>query len=262
MLCNIQLEVGCLPIQVMVLGGHSLFREALAGSLTSYPDLQIVGCSSCQFDEALTLIYTTRVDVVLMCLNPGDKWAIDFTTRARNQGFRGGLLVVTTGTSDTETLHALERCHAGIFLQTQPIRLLHQRIRAEAAARWVTAESGSSTAHAMKSEVGKTTITSREAAVLMCIVEGLSNKAIGDHLGISENTVKTFVQHLFQKTGAQSRSRLVRNTIEHWAEQAQNNSRAANASSEQPLGPRNRRRDDPINLMKSRSTLLPCNSNC
>jgi DNA-binding NarL/FixJ family response regulator len=247
------------PIRIMILGGEALFRDALAGSLGSCPDFQIVGCPSSQFDEALTLIYAGRVDVVLLTLNPGDKRCIELAGRAREQGFEGELLAITGGTSSTEDLHALERCRAGIFLKTQSMNMLHLRIR-EVSKKRVSPEHGSPDVSC--GQIGqsvKRTITSREAAVLLCISEGLSNREIASCLGISENTVKTFVQHLFQKTGAQSRSQLVRNAIEHWAEQARK-SPGSGSRDESQLSAYNRRRNDPINLLMRQGTPLSSSS--
>ncbi len=50
--------------------------------------------------------------------------------------------------------------------------------------------------------------------MLRGVFDGCSNKEIAADLSISENTVKTFLQQLFDKTGARTRSRLVRTAIE------------------------------------------------
>ena len=56
--------------------------------------------------------------------------------------------------------------------------------------------------------------TERESQVLRAVFEGLSNKEIGAHLGISESSVKAALQQLFQKTGVRTRSQLVRIALE------------------------------------------------
>jgi DNA-binding NarL/FixJ family response regulator len=48
--------------------------------------------------------------------------------------------------------------------------------------------------------------TSREAEVIRMLSEGLSNKEIGNNLGISERTVKFHVANVFAKLGAHDRS--------------------------------------------------------
>ena len=54
--------------------------------------------------------------------------------------------------------------------------------------------------------------------VLLGIVGGLTNKKIGDNMGLSESSVKSPVQRLFAKAGVKTRSQLVRVALEapHW----------------------------------------------
>ena len=51
-------------------------------------------------------------------------------------------------------------------------------------------------------------LTEREVDVVELIVAGASNKAIARELGLSLATVKTHLQHVFQKTGVSSRTAL------------------------------------------------------
>lgn len=52
-------------------------------------------------------------------------------------------------------------------------------------------------------------LTDREIDVLELLVCGGANKAIANDLGLSLSTVKTHLQHMFQKTGVDSRNELV-----------------------------------------------------
>src|SRR5215471_10891242 len=54
----------------------------------------------------------------------------------------------------------------------------------------------------------------RERKVLLGILEGLTNKRIGDNLGLPETSVKHLVQRLFGKAGVKKRSQLVRVALE------------------------------------------------
>jgi DNA-binding NarL/FixJ family response regulator len=64
-------------------------------------------------------------------------------------------------------------------------------------------------------------LENRERKVLMGILGGLTNKKIGDHLGLSESSVKNLVQRLFTKAGVKTRSQLVRVALEGSLERAQ-----------------------------------------
>jgi two-component system, NarL family, nitrate/nitrite response regulator NarL len=55
--------------------------------------------------------------------------------------------------------------------------------------------------------------------VLRFVLEGLSNKVIAAHLGISESYVKALLQSLFRKTGVRTRGQLVRVALEQYQSQ-------------------------------------------
>jgi DNA-binding NarL/FixJ family response regulator len=57
---------------------------------------------------------------------------------------------------------------------------------------------------------GPETLTARELEVLNLLAEGLPNKAIGDRLGISDQTVKFHVASITGKLGASNRTEAVR----------------------------------------------------
>lgn len=50
--------------------------------------------------------------------------------------------------------------------------------------------------------------TERELDVLRCMTKGMSNAAIAKKLNVSENTVKTHIQHMLDKTGYGNRTEL------------------------------------------------------
>lgn len=53
-----------------------------------------------------------------------------------------------------------------------------------------------------------TELTERELDVLRYMTKGLSNSVIAKKLGVSENTVKTHIQHMLSKTGFENRTEL------------------------------------------------------
>jgi DNA-binding NarL/FixJ family response regulator len=52
-------------------------------------------------------------------------------------------------------------------------------------------------------------LTLREQMVLDCLAKGLTYKQIGDMLGISINTIRTHLQHIYRKLHVQSRTEAV-----------------------------------------------------
>ena len=56
-------------------------------------------------------------------------------------------------------------------------------------------------------------LTAREVQVLELLAEGLSNKAVGERLGISDQTVKFHVASISGKLGAANRTDAVRRAV-------------------------------------------------
>jgi RNA polymerase sigma factor (sigma-70 family) len=49
-------------------------------------------------------------------------------------------------------------------------------------------------------------LTPQEQNVLNCLTEGWSYKEIAEHLNVSENTVRTHIQHIYKKLGVHNRT--------------------------------------------------------
>jgi DNA-binding NarL/FixJ family response regulator len=58
--------------------------------------------------------------------------------------------------------------------------------------------------------MGNELLTPREQQVAMLVAEGMSNREVSLHLGISEHTVKNYMFHIFDKLGISNRVELVR----------------------------------------------------
>jgi DNA-binding NarL/FixJ family response regulator len=193
--------------------GQGLLQDALAESLKSQPDFHVAGCFS-SLDNALSLIRMTRVNVLLLSVIFGRQTAAEAIWRARSAGFRGGVLVIS-GAEEREP-PGLPNGRAGVIPQGQSLTTLHRCIRAIASGRNILGATPCLPVEDKKAVLAQLTV--READVLFGVFQGRSNKVIGAELGISENTVKTFVQQLFRKTGASTRSQLVRTAIEgYWS---------------------------------------------
>lgn len=62
---------------------------------------------------------------------------------------------------------------------------------------------------AIENIIGRDDLSRREALVILCCVEGLSNGEIGERLHISEQTVKFHLRYIFDKFSVRRRTELV-----------------------------------------------------
>jgi DNA-binding NarL/FixJ family response regulator len=209
---------------ILIVDDHSLFRESVARLLNSESDFEVVGdCGTIQ--EALRVIANARVDLVLLDFDLGQQTGINFFTEARHIGFQGKVLIVTAGLTEDQGADMMLQGAAGIFMKHSSAAALSQGIRQVMSGRvWIEQEYLRTI---FKVPLGRREgsrpespkLNEREHRVLNGILEGLSNKQIGDRLGISESSVKATLQQLFDKAGVRTRSQLVRVALEQYRDE-------------------------------------------
>jgi DNA-binding NarL/FixJ family response regulator len=125
------------------------------------------------------------------------------------------VVVLTTFDADQYVLRALRSGAAGFLVKSTPpedlIRLVqvaadgHTVLSPIAARRLIAASSDSEPARARAREL-VAGLTGREAEVLACLGEGLSNAQIGARLYLSEATIKGYVSRMLDKLGCANRT--------------------------------------------------------
>jgi len=204
-------------IRVLIVDDHTLFRESLSRLLEADTECKIVAACASVY-EALQIVAKQAVDLVLLDYDLGEQPGTEFISESRRSGFTGPILIVTGGISDAVMLRALEWGASGVFLKSSPLAELIQAIaRVMQHETWIDpglVKALIATARQLGAGTRQNSLSARERRVLQCIFEGLSNKEIGQHLNISEGSVKASLQLLFARSGVRTRSQLVRIALE------------------------------------------------
>jgi two-component system, NarL family, nitrate/nitrite response regulator NarL len=199
-------------IRLILLDDHLLFRESLARLLASERDFELVAeCTTSA--EALKTLQDAGVDVILVDIGI----AKEFIPWVQKVRYPGKSLVIAREVDATGSAIVLKYGASGIFLASDSSSRLMQAIRLVASGEaWVDQKVLQLLAdrypHFEARWQGD--FTERERTVLQGVVDGLSNRKIGNQIGVSESTIKATLQHLFKKSGVRTRSQLVRIALE------------------------------------------------
>jgi DNA-binding NarL/FixJ family response regulator len=204
-------------IRLLLLDDHILFREGLSRLLVSETGFEIVALCGTPA-EALQILARSPVDIVLLDFELEDDTGTRFISAARAAGYRGKILMVTAGMSESDASLAWRLGIAGIFHKHDSPATLLKAIRTAAAGTlWMDERAPSPELRPVDPILPKPSasgLTPRERQVLRGVFEGLSNQEIAHRIGVSLSSVKATLQQLFEKTGVRTRSQLVRIAIE------------------------------------------------
>jgi DNA-binding NarL/FixJ family response regulator len=196
-------------VRAFLVDDHEVVRRGVAEVLEDDPGITVAGeAGSCA--EALARVPAVRPDVVVldMRLPDGDGAGLCRDLMARMPGLR---CLVLTSYSDRDALDAAVQAGASGFLLKQ-VRgpALVSALRTVAAGGTLfddlapVAPRSRGPAAADNHRLG--TLTDQERSVLRLIGEGLTNRQIGDRMGLAEKTVKNYTSHLLAKLGLERRT--------------------------------------------------------
>ena len=198
------------PTKILLVAEDVLFRESLGRLLDGEADLLVAGqCGTAA--EALEALDRSPADLILIETQAGGEAANEFVTCARLAGYHGKFLLLAAGLSRQSIVKALQLGVSGIFLKKRGLEMLLRAVRQVASGEaWVERDVLQALAQSAESP-----LTMAEQQVLEGVLDGLTNRAIAARMSVPEATVKAALRRIYRRTGVQSRSQLIRATLEH-----------------------------------------------
>jgi len=209
------------PVRILIVDDHTLFRESLARLLGVEPDLHVVGhCATVA--EAEQILAASEPDVILLDYDLGNESGTDLLHDLQVHGHVVKVLVVTAGIRQEVAFHLLECGIFGIMLKhgdpSQLLEAIHRVAVGEIFLdrRVIQPADAGGGFDSGRAQVTRS-LTVRQMEVLRGILDGFTNKEIATHLSASETSIKAVIQEMFRKTGVRTRSQLVRVALESGA---------------------------------------------
>lgn len=201
-------------VRIVLVDDHAMFREGLCRLLTAEAGFTLVGQTGLG-REARRLVAELAPDVLLLDLSLPDMSGLEVMRELDLPHARVRVILLTAAVDNAQVLEALRLGARGLVLKEAAGAMLIKSIRCVmqgeywfgrdtvpnlvAALRRLTASEPPSPAD---------TLTTRELRVIDGVVEGRTNRDIAAELGVSEQTVKNHLTHIFDKLGVSSRLEL------------------------------------------------------
>jgi DNA-binding NarL/FixJ family response regulator len=213
-------------IRLILMDSYGLSRASLARLLKSETDLDVVGDCATAAETLEILARETvngaSIDLIVLDFDVGAECGTEFISAARRAGYSGQFLIVADSPDTRNSALALKLGASGIFLKSDSPDRLVQAIRlVNDGGVWVDRKFIQLLANQLieryprpDSDRPTAALEALEQQVLLGIVEGRTNRQIGDTIGVSESKVKNVVQRLFGRAGVKTRGQLVRAALE------------------------------------------------
>jgi DNA-binding NarL/FixJ family response regulator len=200
-------------LRIVVADDHPVVRDGLRGMLDGQPDLEVVGEAGDGL-AAVQEVARHAPDVVLMDLRMPRLDGVEAIARIAVAHPQVRILVLTTYDADHDIVRAVEAGATGVLLKDAPREELFRAVRSAARGEPVLAPAVTARLLGRLRRPPQEAPTERELEVLELVARGLTNRAIGRQLAISEATVKTHLVHLFTKLGVADRTAAVTVALE------------------------------------------------
>lgn len=195
-------------IRVLVVDDHPLFRQGVVYSLNAAPGITVVG-EAASGEEAVVLAGELMPDIVLLDMSMPGWDGLMTTQKVTTVCPATGVVILTVSEERDKLLGAFKAGARAYVLKGVAAKELAEVVRAVAGGEVYVSPSlaaeilVSLNRHPAPDPLQE--LTAREHEILALIGSGLTNRAIGERLHLSEKTIKHYVTNILQKLQVRSR---------------------------------------------------------
>jgi len=199
-------------IRVILADDHAVVRAGIRQFLEQAGDIQVVGEAS-DGELAVKMIEQLMPDVAVLDIQMPKATGIEVTREIRAKRLPIGVLILTSYDDDPYISAVLRTGANGYVLKTATPEEIINAVRDVHQGKSVLDSMILPKVFAQLSHPNQTPIidslSDRENEILMLVAKGLTNKAVGSNLEISDRTVQGHIARIFEKLQVSSRTEAV-----------------------------------------------------
>jgi DNA-binding NarL/FixJ family response regulator len=200
-----------MPIRLVIVDDHALFRSGLISLIQDIQGFEVVGEAG-NGRDAIEVVEKSKPDVVLLDVNMPIMGGVE-TVRILRQQQDCRILMLTISKSEEDLFGAIAAGADGYLLKNATPDELEKSIQnVHRGDSVLSPEVTRQVLKAVNFDQTRTPdygLSSREMEVLQCLAQGMTTAQISSDLFISDNTVKTHVRHILEKLEASNRAEAV-----------------------------------------------------
>jgi len=199
-------------VRVLIADDRPIFRAGVQGMLRDFPEIDIVG-EAMTGRQAVERSRRLKPDVILMDLNMPEMGGIAATRAIKEESPDRVVLALTISEAEEDIVEMVAAGASGYVLKDVDPASLARSIQDahtghfqldDALTRRVIVRLGSSLKRSRRPLAEP--LTERETQILRMVVEGMSNKAIANRLGLGEGTIKSHLRNIYRKLQVRTRA--------------------------------------------------------
>jgi DNA-binding NarL/FixJ family response regulator len=200
-------------INVVIADDHTLVRQGVARYLATTEGMSVAGEASTG-SEILKLVEDVTPTVALLDIRMPEMDGLEAARAIQRTSPETGVVILTAYDDRHFVVEAVRAGARGYVLKSRDAETLVQTIRLVADGNMVidpqlvTALADELTAASRRDRQAET-LSEREVEILQLVAFGDTNRDVAGKLYISPDTVKTHLEHIYQKLGATDRTAAV-----------------------------------------------------
>ena len=208
------------PVSVLIVESNQLNCQLIQNVFSRGRQRIVVAGATVDTDQALAILKERQPDVAIVSprLVSGPAGGFALVRNIQFLKLRTRAIMLLDSREREAVVDAFRFGAHGVVFRDEPLKILTKCIYAVCGGQfWVNSLNLGYLIDALKQSMPLETrdfsaserLTKRERDIASLIAEGMTNRDIAHRLGLTENTVRNYLQHVFDKVGRSSRAELM-----------------------------------------------------